>query len=197
MVDDIDIKILKYLQKEGRATASEIAIKLDLTVPTITERIKKLKESSVIKGFQAIIDPKALSLDVSAMITVVSSSSNSYQEVIRKAVECPEVIQCFSTTGMGSLLLWVSTNNSQSLEELLRKIQSWSNVTRTETQVILSTYKSFLSFRSKGGLFIALLLFYKIIVVYSIVFPYLIRKIVYLSNIICYIIRIFNNISTR
>ena len=143
MVDDIDIKILKYLQKDGRATASEIAIKLDLTVPTITERIKKLKESSVIKGFQAIIDPKALSLDVSAMITVVSSSSNSYQEVIRKAVECPEVIQCFSTTGMGSLLLWVSTNNSQSLEELLRKIQSWPNVTRTETQVILSTYKSF------------------------------------------------------
>ena len=143
MVDDTDIKILQYLQKDGRATASKIAKKLDLTVPTITERIKKLKESSVIKRFQAIIDPKALSLDVSAMITVVSSSSNNYQEVIRKAVECPEVIQCFSTTGMGSLLLWVSTNNSQSLEELLRKIQSWPNVTRTETQVILSTYKSF------------------------------------------------------
>ena len=143
MVDDIDIKILQYLQKDGRATASKIAIKLNLTVPTITERIKRLKESSVIKGFQAIIDPKALSLDVSAMITVVSSSSNNYQEVIRKAVECTEVIQCFSTTGMGSLLLWVSTNNSQSLEELLRKIQSWPNVTRTETQVILSNYKSF------------------------------------------------------
>ena len=143
MIDDIDIKILQYLQKNGRMTASEIAIKLNLTVPTITERIKKLKESSVIKGFQAIIDPKALSLDVSAMITVVSSSSNNYQEVIRKAVECLEVIQCFSTTGMGSLLLWVSTNNSQSLEELLRKIQSWPNVTRTETQVILSSYKSF------------------------------------------------------
>ena len=144
MVDDIDIKILQYLQKDGRATASKIAIKLDLTVPTITERIKRLKESSVIKGFQAIIEPKALSLDVSAMITVVSSSSNNYQEVIRKAVECPEVIQCFSTTGMGSLLLWVSTNNSQSLEELLREIQSWPDVTRTETQVILSSYKSLL-----------------------------------------------------
>ena len=110
MVDDIDIKILQYLQKDGRATASKIALKLELTVPTIT---------------------------------VVSSSSNNYQEVIRKAVECPEVIQCFSTTGMGSLLLWVSTKNSQSLEELLRKIQSWPNVTRTETQVILSSYKSF------------------------------------------------------
>ena len=66
------------------------------------------------------------------------------QIVIEKAVECPEVVQCFSTTGMGSLLLWVSTKNSKSLEELLRKIQSWPDVTRTETQVILSSYKDLL-----------------------------------------------------
>ena len=144
MLDDIDIMILKYLQKDGRETASKIAEKLNLTVPTITERIRKLQESSVIKGFQAIIDPNSVSLDVSAVITVVSSSSNNYQEVILKAIECPEIIQCFSTTGMGSLLLWVSTKNSQSLEELLRNIQSWPDVTRTETQVILSSYKDLL-----------------------------------------------------
>ena len=144
MLDDIDRKILKYLQKDGRETASKIAEKLNLTVPTITERIRKLQESSVIKGFQAIIDPNSVSLNVSAVITVVSSSSNNYQEVIIKAIECPEIIQCFSTTGMGSLLLWISTNNSQSLEELLRKIQSWPDVTRTETQVILSSYKDLL-----------------------------------------------------
>ena len=144
MLDKTDIKILQYLQSDGRETASKIAEKLNLTVPTITERIKRLQESSVIKGFQVIIDPKSVSLDVSAVITVVSSSSNNYQVVIKKAVECPEVIQCFSTTGMGSLLLWVSTKNSQSLEELLRKIQSWPDVTRTETQVILSSYKDLL-----------------------------------------------------
>ena len=144
MLDEIDIKILKHLQKDGRETASRIADNLNLTVPTITDRIKKLQESSVIKGFQAIIDPKSVSLDVSAVITVISSSSKNYQRVIDNAVSCPEIIQCFSTTGMGSLLLWVSTKNSQSLEELLRKIQSWPDVTRTETQVILSSYKSLL-----------------------------------------------------
>ena len=144
MLDKTDIKILQYLQSDGRKTASKIAEKLNLTVPTITERIKKLQESSVIKGFQVIIDPKSVSLDVSAVITIISSSSDNYQVVINKAVECPEVIQCFSTTGIGSLLLWVSTKNSQSLEELLRKIQSWPNVTRTETQVILSSYKDLL-----------------------------------------------------
>ena len=82
-----------------------------------------------------------MGLDVTAMITVISSSSDKYNKVIKKAKETPEVIQCFSTTGMGSLMLWVATENSQTLEELLRTIQSWPNVTRTETQVILSTYK--------------------------------------------------------
>jgi Transcriptional regulators len=58
MLDEIDIKILKHLQKDGRETASKIAGKLNLTVPTITKRMKKLQESSVINKWQAIIDPK-------------------------------------------------------------------------------------------------------------------------------------------
>ena len=144
MVDEIDLRILKFLQNDGRKTASKIARKLDLAVPTITDRIKKLRKSSVIKGFQAVIDSKSVSLDVSAVITIISSSSINHKVVIKKAVECPEVVQCFSTTGMGSLLLWVSTKNSKSLEELLRKIQSWPDVTRTETQIILSSYKDLL-----------------------------------------------------
>ena len=141
-IDDIDRQILISLQQEGRRTASEIANELNLTVPTITERIRKLQEGSVIKAFQAIIDPRSVGLDVTAIITVISSSSNKHKNVIEKVKETPEVVQCFSTTGMGSLMLWVATENSQTLEELLRNIQSWPNVTRTETQVILSAYKT-------------------------------------------------------
>jgi len=140
-LDDTDRSILNSLQNEGRKTASDIAKDLDLTVPTITERIRKLQESNIIKSFQAIIDPRLVDLDVTAMITIISSSSEKYQDVIKMAQNTKEVIQCFSTTGMGSLMLWVATKNSNTLEELLRKIQGWPNVTRTETQVILSSYK--------------------------------------------------------
>ena len=52
-----------------------------------------------------------------------------------------EIIQCFSTTGSGSHTLLVATKNSNTLEELLRKIQSWPGVIRTETQLVLSSYK--------------------------------------------------------
>ena len=140
-LDKTDKQIIKILQGFGRESASYIAEKLNVSVPTVTERIKKLQESKIITGFQAILNPVALGLDISAIITVISGSSKSYKEIISEAEGTPEVVQCYSTTGRGSHKLIVSTKNSTSLEELLRKIQRWPGVTRTETQIILSSYK--------------------------------------------------------
>ena len=140
-IDNIDRKILNFLQENGRIAASHIADKLDISIPTVTERIKKLQESGIIRGIHAVLDPKKLDLDVSALITVISESSSHYKKFIKTAKKTPEVMQCFSTTGNGSHSLLVVTRNSQTLEELLRSIQSWPGVTRTETQIILSSYK--------------------------------------------------------
>ena len=110
-------------------------------MPTVTERIRKLQDSGVILGFQAIVDPSAVGLDVAAIITIISGSSQYYKEVTAAAEETQEVIQCFSTTGNGSHTLLITTKNSNTLEDLLRTVQSWPGVIRTETQIILSSYK--------------------------------------------------------
>ena len=140
-LDETDIQILKTLQKDARESASHIAEKVNVSVPTVIERIRKLQENGVILGFQTAIDPGSIGLDVSAIITIISGSSQYYREVTIAAEETPEVVQCFSTTGNGSHMLYVVTKNSNTLEELLRKIQSWPGVARTETQIILSSYK--------------------------------------------------------
>ena len=140
-IDNTDRKILELLQEDGRIAASHIADELDISIPTVTERIKKLQESGIIQGIHAVLDPKQLDLDVSALITVVSESSVNYQKFTDAAEQTPEVVQCFSTTGKGSHTLLVVPRNSQTLEELLRDIQSWPGVARTETQIILSSYK--------------------------------------------------------
>ena len=140
-LDDIDKKILYELQNSGRESASNIAEKINVSVPTITERIRKLQELGVITGFQAVVDPSAIGLDVMAIITIISGSSQHYKDVTIAADDTPEIIQCFSTTGSGSHTLLVATKNSNRLEELLRKIQSWPGVNRTETQLVLSSYK--------------------------------------------------------
>ena len=140
-LDETDIKILKALQKDSRESASHIAEEVNVSVPTVTERIRKLQDNGVILGFQTAIDPSSIGLDVSAIITIISGSSQYYKEVTVAAEKTPEVVQCFSTTGNGSHMLYIVTKNSNTLEELLRKIQSWPGVARTETQIVLSSYK--------------------------------------------------------
>ena len=141
-LDSTDRNILAELQKDGRESASHIAEKIDGSVPTVTERIRKLQESGIIKRFQAVVDPKSVGLDVAAIITIMSDSSQYYKEVTAAAHDTPEVVQCFSTTGNGSHTLFINTKNSKTLEDLLRKVQSWPGVMRTETQIILSSYKT-------------------------------------------------------
>ena len=141
-LDKIDRKILYLLQKDGRASASYIADKINMSVPAVTDRIKKLQELNVITGFTALLDHRKVGLDVCAFITVISESSSHYSDVVSEANSSPEIIQCFTTTGNGSHVLLAITKNTTSLEKLLRKIQAWPGVIRTETQMVLSSYKN-------------------------------------------------------
>ena len=140
-MDDKDRNIIDILVKDGREPASSISEKIGLSVPTVIERIKKLQDLEVIKGFKATINYAKLGMDVSALITIVSESSEHYYDVIEKANRSPEVINCYATTGSGSHVLFIRTNNTYTLEKLLRKIQRWPGVIRTETQLILSSNK--------------------------------------------------------
>ena len=80
-----------------------------------------------------------------------SESSDFFEDVVNRANDNPSVSKCYTTTGSGSHILHVNTEDSTSLEKLLRIIQSWPGVKRTETQLILNSYKktNLLTFRAK------------------------------------------------
>tara|TARA_A100001015_G_C15040768_1_gene739523 strand:+ start:3067 stop:3537 length:471 start_codon:yes stop_codon:yes gene_type:complete len=143
MIDTCDRSILKILQKDGRASASYISDQIGLSIPAVSDRIKKMQDIGIIKGYEAIIDTKKIGCDVSAFITIVSESSAHFNDVIENAENSSEVVKCYTTTGSGSHILYVVTKNTSSLETLLRKIQSWPGVTRTITNLVLSSYKDF------------------------------------------------------
>ena len=140
-MDEKDKLILSLLQKDGRMTASEIAEKVDLSVPAVTERIRKLTEGSVLKEFRAVVDAKKVGYDVTAYILLDMSSSNSYGDMVQYAQDNDEVLECHSITGEGSHILKVRTHDTSSLESLLRNIQSWPGVIRTHTMIVMSTFK--------------------------------------------------------
>ena len=136
MVDIRDIKILEILQKNGRSTASDIAKEVGLSIPAVGERIKGL-----IKRFSAILNHKNAGLDVTAYVFIVSEHSDHYKGFIQKAKGCVGVMECHSITGSGSHILKIRVKNSQALEDLLYKIQNWPGVSRTQSNVVLSSYK--------------------------------------------------------
>ncbi len=141
MLDNKDKKIIDILRASGREPASSIAEKVGLSVPTIIDRIKKLHDTGIIKGYQAVVNSKKIGLDVSAIITIISESSSKYGDLVNKAIKEKFIEKCFTTTGNGSHVLLVNVENTESLEKLLRNIQQWPGVRRTETQIILSSYK--------------------------------------------------------
>ena len=141
MFDDRDIQILEILQKNGRSTASDIAKEVHLSVPAVGERIKKLMEKKLIKNFTAVLDHKEAGLDVTAFVFIVSEHSDHYNEFIQTAQASKSVLECHSITGGGSHILKVRVKNSQALEDLLYEIQNWPGVSRTQSNLVLSSYK--------------------------------------------------------
>ena len=140
-LDDTDNKIISLLKSNARNSVSKISKIINLSVPATSDRIKKLEDLDIIKGYKAVINSRKIGLDLSALFTVVSESSSNYEKIIDFVNETDEIVECFATTGRGSHILMVETRNTDSLEKLLRKIQSWPNVIRTETQIILSNNK--------------------------------------------------------
>lgn len=141
MLDEKDKIILNLLQRNGRMTAKEVSEHVDLSVPAVTERMKKLMDEGIIHDFRAVVNPKLLGYNVAAFILVVMASSDRYEDLVEHAGRSGEVLECHSITGEGSHILKVRTHDASSLEELLREIQSWPGVSRTHTMVVMSTFK--------------------------------------------------------
>ena len=139
-MDKKDIKILEILQADARSSASDISKKVKLSVPSVSDRIRKLNES-IIKNYSAILNHKEANLDLTAFIFIVSEHSDHYDEFIKKTKKTKEVLECHSVTGRGSHILKIRVKNSQAFENLLYDIQSWPGVSRTQSNVVLSTYK--------------------------------------------------------
>ncbi len=141
MIDEIDAKILEILQKKARTKRNDLAESVGLSLPSVSERLKKLEEAGIITGYHAKIDPQKLGRDITAYIFVKIDSSKHYSTFLDHASHLDEVLECHAITGEASHLLKIRTSNTASLEKLLGKIQSWSGVMGTQTNLVLSTAK--------------------------------------------------------
>lgn len=140
-IDHIDIEILKELQVNGRARRNKLAEIVNLSVPSVSERMKKLEDREMIQGYYAVLNPRHFNYDITAFIFVEVDNSSNYKKFIVEVQKEAEVLECHSITGDGSHFLKIRTKNTESLERLLSKIQAMPGVKRTRSNIVLSTFK--------------------------------------------------------
>jgi Lrp/AsnC family leucine-responsive transcriptional regulator len=141
MLDDIDQKILDIIQKQGRMRRNDLAERVGLSLPSVSERLRKLEEAGVISGYFAKLNYQMLGKDITAFVLATVDSSKHYNAFVDHVQGVDDFLECHAITGEGTHLLKIRTENTPSLEKLLAKIQSWSGVVKTTTSVVLSTPK--------------------------------------------------------
>jgi Lrp/AsnC family leucine-responsive transcriptional regulator len=140
-IDDIDARILALLQERGRMKRNRIAEDVGLSLPSVSDRMRKLEEKGVITGYHAVVDSKRLHYDITAFIRVTVDGSEHYPTFVAKATDHKQVLEVHSITGEGSHILKIRTKNTSSLERLLATFQTWPGVHGTSSSIVLSTYK--------------------------------------------------------
>lgn len=123
-LDRIDIRLLRELQKNGRAAITELAEKVSLSATACQRRVKKLEDSGVIERYAAILSPAALGQEIQAFIRVSIERQSkdltlAFEDAIRKR---PEVRACYVMTGDLDFLLHVFASDLQAFAEFSMKV---------------------------------------------------------------------------
>jgi Lrp/AsnC family leucine-responsive transcriptional regulator len=135
---DVDRALLAALARDGRASYTELAERVGLSVSAVHQRVRRLEQRGLITGYHAKLDAGSLGLGLTAFVAITPSDATTPDEAPALLAHLTEIEACHSVAGVESYLLKVRTSSPDALEALLRTIRQTANVT-TRTTVVLST----------------------------------------------------------
>lgn len=143
MLDDIDRRILQLLQEDARIANAAIARDVGLAPSAVFQRIRKLEDGGVIRGYHAHLDPAAIDQGLLAFITVQTGEGARAKETGEMLAGIREVLEVHRVVGEDCFFLKVRVRDAQALGALLdEKIQQLPPVASTKTTIVLSTAKN-------------------------------------------------------
>jgi Lrp/AsnC family transcriptional regulator, leucine-responsive regulatory protein len=135
MLDEIDRKILKELQRDARVSYAELGRRVGLTTPAVIERVRKLEDSGVITGYRAEVDTAKIGLPITAFVRM-SITGVDYSHIIEVAEQSNEVLECHRGTGGDSFIMKVAVSSVEHLQELIDRLVPYGITTTT---IVLSS----------------------------------------------------------
>ena len=132
-IDDINRRLLAELQDDARLTIAELGRRVALSAPAVAERIQRLEQRGVIRGYRAEIDPRALGLALTAVIRVRPAPGQLYN-VAELAQETPEVVDCVRVTGEDCYLVTAHLRDVSHLEQVIDRFAPLGQTTTSIAQ---------------------------------------------------------------
>lgn len=143
MLDETDRRILELLQSDARIANAAIARDVGLAPSAVFQRIRKLEDSGVIRGYHAHLDPNVLGQGLMAFIAVQTGEGARARETAGLLAGIPEVLEVHRVVGEDCFFLKVRVRDAEALGALLdEKIQRLAPVASTKTTIVLSTAKN-------------------------------------------------------
>ena len=138
-MDDVDQRIVALLRENARRSFKDIGDAVHLTAPAVKRRVDRLERDGVILGYTAVVDPRAYGWHAEAFVDLFCEG-NMPAEAIKGAVEGEAgVVSAHTVAGEASALLHVMAEDTQGLESALERIRATDGISRTVTEVVLST----------------------------------------------------------
>jgi Lrp/AsnC family leucine-responsive transcriptional regulator len=140
LIDNIDKKLINMLISNSRTSYADMAKEVDLSSPSVIERIKKLEANGIIKSYTANVNYKALGYDILAFIGISLDSAQSISDFEKNISNIDEdLIECHHVTGDFTMIAKVITKNTETLSNLIKKIRNIKGVQKTNTILVFST----------------------------------------------------------
>ncbi|MDF2682359.1 MAG: transcriptional regulator [Brevibacillus sp.] len=141
-MDRIDEEILRLLKENGRMTSSEISKQVHLSVPAVSERIRKLEESRVIERFTVKLGRQQIGLHLIAFIMVQLEKPEHVDGFRTTILQTDSVLECHHMAGSYDYMLKVALPGTRELEQLISEtIKQVTGVAKTNTMIVLSSMK--------------------------------------------------------
>ena len=135
LLDDIALKLLQELQKDARASYAELGRLVGLSASATAERLRRLEEAGIIRGYRADIDPASIGLGITALIRMTADGPQ-YNHLMSFLGSCEQIRECYHVTGGDALMMKVLAESIEQLEALIMKLLHYGVPT---TSIVLST----------------------------------------------------------
>jgi len=141
MLGTLDSKVVRLLMQNGRATWAELAQHLGLSAPAAADRVHRLEERGVIRGYAALVDAEAAGYPLVAFVAVVLDRPDRRAAFLKRIAAIPEVAECHHVAGDDDYLLKVRCRGTRDLDRLLLESLKTIPGVRTRTTIVLGTAK--------------------------------------------------------